>query len=164
MNVGHSLMGVLLCTLWFSAVAASAAEVEEPAGGILGAVGIGVSDLARSQDFYTRILGMEKLRAYDLDNIEEIVLGFPDEAPAAQRGPVIVLMKWRDGKTRNFSEDNVKLVFYVADPVALIERIRQFGGRIDREATPIDVLPGQIVGLARDPDNYVIEVLKRLPD
>ena len=42
---------------------------------------------------------------------------------------------------------------------AVISRIRARGGKIDREAEPIDALPGAIVGLGRDPDNYVVEVL-----
>lgn len=44
---------------------------------------------------------------------------------------------------------------------AVISRIRARGGKIDREAEPIAALPGAIVGLGRDPDNYVVEVLKR---
>jgi hypothetical protein len=44
---------------------------------------------------------------------------------------------------------------------AVIDRIHAAGGRIDREATPIDVLNGRIVGLGRDPDGYVIGLSKR---
>lgn len=122
----------------------------------MAAFGIGVADLARSERFYTTVLGLEKVRTYELPNIHEIVLAFPGR-PA----PVVVLMHWLDGRERAFSEDNVKLVFTVDDAAAIIERIRAFGGRVDREATPIDVLNGQIVGLGRDPDNYVIELLER---
>jgi lactoylglutathione lyase len=139
---------------------ASAADAQQPvaatAADELGAFGIGVSDLERSERFYTTVLGMQKVREYKLPNIEETVLAMPGRA-----APVVVLMHWLDGKTRSFSADNVKLVFTVQNAAAVIERIRALGGQIDREATPIEVLNGQIVGLGRDPDNYVVEVLQR---
>ncbi len=42
----------------------------------IGAVGIGVSDLARSADFYTRVLGMKVITTFKLDDMDEIVVGF----------------------------------------------------------------------------------------
>ena len=123
----------------------------------LGAMGIGVKDLQISTDFYVDVLGLEVKRTYELGYINEIVLGYPHA-----ESPVLVLMNW-PGQTRAYEGNDVKLVFYVADPKAVIERIRARGGKIDREATPIDVLPGVLVGMGRDPDNYVVEVLNR-PD
>jgi len=52
-------------------------------------------------------------------------------------------------------------VFYIDDPAAAIERIRAAGGEILREASPIEALNGTVVGLGRDPDNYVVEVIAR---
>ena len=121
----------------------------------MGAVGIGVADLQRSQNFYADVLGLKVLRTYELGYLNEIVMGF-----AHGEGAVVVLMNW-PGQERQYNGNNVKLVFYVNDPKAVIERIRQQGGKIDREAGPIEALPNAIVGLARDPDNYVIEVLRR---
>jgi len=54
----------------------------------------------------------------------------------------------------------VKLVFYVADPKAVANRIRAFGCEITREPTPIETLNGAVVGLAKDPDGYVVELLQ----
>ncbi len=85
----------------------------------------------------------------------EIVLGWPDST-----GAVLVLMHWPD-QPRPYEGNDVKLVFYVDEPAEVIERIRERGGRIDREATPHDAVNGAIVGLGRDPDNYVVEVLER---
>lgn len=121
----------------------------------LGAVGIGVSDLDASTAFYADVLGLEVQRTYELGYLNEVVLGHPDGG-----GAVLVLMNW-PGEQRRYDGNNVKVVFYVDDPKAVIERIRARGGRIDRDAAPIDVLPGKIVGLARDPDDYVIEVINR---
>jgi len=126
-----------------------------PAANYLGAMGIGVSDLQRSTRFYTDVLGLEVMRTYELGYIEEIVLGWPDST-----GAVVVLMHWPD-QPRRYDGNDVKLVFYVDDPAAVIARIRERGGRIDREATPHEAVDGAIVGLGRDPDNYVVEVLER---
>ena len=73
----------------------------------------------------------------------------------------MVLMNWPDDATRHYDGNDVKLVFYVHDPAQVIELIRRNGGKIDREATPIEALNGTVVGLGRDPDNYVIELLAR---
>lgn len=121
----------------------------------LGAVGIGVSDLQRSTRFYTEVLGLQVLRTYELGYIEEIVLGWPGTT-----GSVVVLMHW-PGQDRAYAGNDVKLVFYVDDPAAVIERIRERGRAIDREAIPHEAVDGAIVGLGRDPDNYVVEVLQR---
>ncbi len=120
----------------------------------LGAVGIGVADLEKSSAFYADILGLDVLRTYELGYLNEIVLGYQDSNKAT-----VVLMNWPNEK-RSYDGNNVKLVFYVDDPAGVIARIRAHGGKIDREAGPIDALPGAIVGLGRDPDNYVVEVLK----
>ncbi len=133
---------------------ASSATAPPPAA--LGVVGIGVKDLAASKAFYADVLGMQELRRYELGYIEEIVMGYPGDP-----GTSIVLMHWPSDTSRRYDGNDVKLVFYVDDPKAVIARIRARGLKIDREATPIEVLNGRIVGLGRDPDNYVIEVLAR---
>jgi lactoylglutathione lyase len=121
----------------------------------LSAVGIGVENLEASVAFYADVLNLEVLRTYELGYLNEIVMGYKDKP-----GAVIVLMNWPDSD-RVYEGDNIKLVFDVDDPAAVIARIRARGGKINREAGPIEALPGAIVGMARDPDNYVIEVLKR---
>lgn len=121
----------------------------------LGAMGIGVADLDASSRFYAEALGLEVQRTYELGYLNEIVLGYPDSESA-----VVVLMNWPQ-QTRVYNGENVKLVFYVDDPAGVIERIRALGGEILREATPIELLDGLAVGLAKDPDNYVVEVVER---
>ena len=54
----------------------------------------------------------------------------------------------------------MKLVFYVTDPKGLIEAIRAEGLEITREAEPIESLGGAVVGLGKDPDGYVIELIQ----
>ena len=123
---------------------------------MLGAVGIGVKDLAASVAFYSDVLGMQVTRRFELGYINEVVLGFPGGV-----GTGVVLMNWPNDATRHYDGGDVKLVFYVQDPAAVLARIRARGGRVDREAAPIEALNGTVVGLGRDPDNYVVELVAR---
>lgn len=119
----------------------------------LTAVGIGVSDLARSADFYSRVLGMRETQRFHLDHMDEIVL-------AHEGRNAVVLMHWTDGSSPNYAGNPVKLVFNVADPGALAERIRADGLEITMEPQVFPGLGGTVVCLAKDPDGYVIELLK----
>jgi lactoylglutathione lyase len=119
----------------------------------LGAVGIGVSDLARSVDFYTRVLGMTQIQTFSLPYMDEVVVAYPGRS-------AVVLMHYTDGSARNYRDNPVKLVFYVTDPKALAQAIRADGLEITREPAPIETLGGAVVGLAKDPDGYVIELLQ----
>lgn len=121
----------------------------------IGAVGIGVSDLARSADFYTRVLGMKVITTFKLDYMDEIVVGFEG------RGSALVLMHWTDGSVRNYANNPIKIVLYVPDPTAAADAIRADGLEIVREPTPIASLGGAVVGFARDPDGYLVELLQR---
>ena len=132
-----------------------AQQLSDRLEGHLGAMGIGVADLDVSTKFYQDVLGLSVLRTYELGYINEIVLGY-----AGAGGAVVVLMNWPE-QARTYDGDNVKLVFYIDDPAAAIERIRAAGGEILREASPIEALNGTVVGLGRDPDNYVVEVIAR---
>ncbi|HUO88758.1 MAG TPA: VOC family protein [Rhizomicrobium sp.] len=119
----------------------------------IGATGIGVSDLERSAAFYRRALGMRQIQTFKLDYMDEIVLGHEGRN-------AVVLMHYTDGSNPNYKNLPVKLVFYVSDPKAVAARIRAEGCEIIREPAPIPTLSGAVVGLARDPDGYVVELLQ----
>jgi lactoylglutathione lyase len=119
----------------------------------LGAVGIGVSDMDRSVDFYTRVLGMAVTQTFKIDYMDEVVV-------AHEGRNAVVLMHYTDGSARNYKDNPVKLVFYVTDPKAVTERIRADGMEITREPAPIDTLGGTVIALAKDPDGYVVELIQ----
>jgi len=119
----------------------------------LTAVGIGVSDLDRSTDFYSRVLGMKVMQTFKLDYMDEIML-------AHEGRNAVVLMHYTDGSARNYKDNPVKLVFYVTDPAAIAAKIRADGLEITREPAPIESLGCAVVGLAKDPDGYVIELIE----
>ena len=119
----------------------------------LTAVGIGVSDLARSTDFYSRVLGMKQTATFKLDYMDEIML-------AHEGRSAVVLMHYTDGSARNYRDNPVKLVFYVTDPRGLTERIRAEGLEVLHEPAANENLGGALIALAKDPDGYVIELIQ----
>ena len=121
----------------------------------LGAAGIGVSDLEKSYDFYTRVCGLKKMYKLKLPHMDEYILGSEEN-----KGSSVVLMHYKDGSEPNYKNNPVKLVFYVSDPVAFADAIRKEGLPIEREPTPVPELGNAVVGFARDPDGYLLEILQ----
>jgi lactoylglutathione lyase len=119
----------------------------------LAAVGIGVSDMARSEDFYTRVLGMQVQQRIDLPHLQEVVVGYEGRTS-------VVLMHWLDGSNPNYRNNPVKLVFFVPDAKTLMERIRGDGLPVTREAAVMPEFNNMVIGLAEDPDGYVVEFLQ----
>ena len=120
----------------------------------LTAVGIGVSDLARSSAFYQGVLGMKHMQDFHLDYMDEVML-------AHEGRNAVVLMHYTDGSARNYRDNPVKLVFYVTDPAAIAARIRSAGLEVTHEPAASPNLGGSVVCLAKDPDGYVIELIQR---
>lgn len=120
---------------------------------LLSAVGIGVSDLAKSTDFYVNVMGMEKTRSIKIDYMDEEILRYPDGES------YLVLMHWTDGSARNYKDLPIKIVTRVKDPVALAAKIKAAGYEVTREPQPSAQVGGAIVGFAKDPDGYVLELL-----
>jgi lactoylglutathione lyase len=127
-----------------------APPVKDP---LLSAVGIGVSDLDKSTKFYIDVMGMKQLTTYNLSYIREVVVGYPEGES------YIVLMHWIDGSKRNYKDLPVKVVTRTKDPVALAARIKAAGYTVTREPAPSAEVNGNVVGLAKDPDGYVLELL-----
>jgi len=132
--------------------------------GKLSFTGIGVSDLTKSSKFYQDILGLEEKGLYqdvkiDLTDgnnflIDEIVLG-----EKGSEENLLILMNWPK-ENRSYSGLNSKIVFSVEDAKKTMDLIRYNGGIIDREALPHYTIEGGLVGLARDFDDNVIEIVQ----
>ena len=119
----------------------------------LTATGIGVSNLKRSAEFYERVLGMKVTQRIKLDHMEEIIL-------AHEGRNAVVLMHFTDGSNPNYSNLPVKLVFYVTDPKAIAARIREAGCEVTREPAPLPSFNNTVIGLCKDPDGYVVELIE----
>jgi len=127
-------------------------------GNYTGAVGIGVADLERSVAFYRDVLGMRELMTFSLPHMDEVVLGW------GRKGASIVLMQYTDGSDPATSNLPVKLVLYVDDPVEVAATIREAGFPIEREPEPVPTLGNAVVGFAKDPDGYLLELLQSPAD
>ena len=153
-------MRLTLKTIIFSLVILLSFE----ANAKLGFVGIGVSNIEKSTKFYQDILGLDIIGTYDditVDNadgsesfLDEVVLGYNNKP-----GTLLVLMNWPKDK-KNYDGDNVKIVFEVENAKEVMKKIKKAGGKIDREALPHYTIEGGLVGLGRDLDNYVVEIIQ----
>lgn len=121
----------------------------------LGAFGIAVADLERSAEFYRSTFGMVDVMTFDLPTMQEIVLGFPGAAGAG-----LVLMQYTDGSDNSRRGDPLKLVVYVADPIATASAIVDHGGSIVLPPRAFQRLGGAVVGFAKDLDGHLIELLE----
>jgi len=117
---------------------------------------IRVGDLDRSIDFYTNVLGMKLLRRKDYPDGEFTLafVGYGDESD----NTVIEM-------TYNWGTDHYDpgsgfghLAIEVDDVYQAAEAIRERGGRILREAGPMNA-GTTIIAFVEDPDGYQIELL-----
>ncbi|QQG30273.1 lactoylglutathione lyase [Pectobacterium carotovorum] len=116
-----------------------------------------VSDLQRSIDFYTQILGMRVLRTSENTEYKYTLafVGYTEES----EGAVIEL-------TYNWGVDSYDLgnayghiALGVDDVAATCERIRKAGGNVTREAGPVKG-GTTVIAFIEDPDGYKIELIE----
>ena len=134
-------------------------EAPDSTSGRLGAIGIGVSDLAAAKDFYTRVMGMDVVG--DLLQVpglwDEWILNY-----SGSKGSALVLMGYTDGKPRNYTNVPVKSVHFVPMVDTTIEQVRSEGKTVLTEPSPFTVQGVDArISLARDQDGYTIEVITR---
>ena len=118
------------------------------------AMGIAVSDLEVSTAFYRDVLGLDEVNRISLPNMEEVVLQYPGADHK------VVLMKFTDGKDRNVTRLPVKLVFQFANVMETAKAIRDAGHQVVKEPERVPEIHNAIIGFARDPDGYLIELLQ----
>lgn len=122
----------------------------------LGAIGIGVNDLDKSEKFYSELLGMDSLQTIETPIMNEIIMGYKGSQSAA-----VVLMNYTDGSNPNYSNNPVKLVFTVSDCEGALKKIADAGHTIVSAAKPYPSMGGVIIGFAKDPDGYLIEFFQK---
>ncbi len=113
-------------------------------------------DLDRSIDFYTRVLDMQLLRRKDYPDGKFTLafIGYGDES----QNTVIEL-------TYNWGVDSYEMgtafghiAIKVDDVYRATERIREMGGKIIRDAGPMNA-GTTIIAFVEDPDGYPIELI-----
>ncbi len=123
----------------------------------IGAMGIAVSDLEESTDFYCRIIGMKVLTTFNVSYMNENVLGFEG------RGASLLLMNYIDGSNPNCKDNPIKIVIYVDDITSLFDSARAEGYEVIREPEVLESIGGALMGMVKDPDGYVVEMIQKKP-
>jgi lactoylglutathione lyase len=115
-----------------------------------------VGDLQRSIDFYTDVLGMNLLRQkeYPDGKFTLAFLGYGDE-----RENTVLELTYNWGvESYEIGSGFGHLAIEVDDVYAATEKMRQQGGKILREAGPMNA-GTTIIAFVEDPDGYAIELI-----
>jgi len=117
---------------------------------------IRVVDLQRSIDFYTQILGMQLLRTNDYPE-GKFTLAFVGYGDERDHTVIELTHNW---ETDNYDLGNGfgHLAIEVDDVYAATENIRKLGGKIIRDAGPMNA-GTTIIAFVEDPDGYPIELI-----
>ena len=117
---------------------------------------IRVGNLQKSIQFYTEILGMKLLRQKDYPEgkFSLAFVGYGDE----KNNSVIELTYNWDTEHYDLGSGFGHLAIEVDDVYAAAEKIRDGGGKIIREAGPMNA-GTTIIAFVEDPDGYQIELL-----
>jgi len=115
-----------------------------------------VGDLDRSINFYTEVLGMCLLRQKDYPEGEFTLafLGYGDEA---QHTALELTYNWGINEYEMGSGFG-HLAIEVKDVYAACDAMRESGGKIIREAGPMNA-GSTIIAFLQDPDGYQIELI-----
>lgn len=115
-----------------------------------------VGDLERSINFYTNVLGMKLLRQKDYPD-GKFTLAFIGYQPESE-GPVIELTCNWDTDKYDLGEGYGHIALEVDDVYQATDEIRRRGGKIIRDAGPMNA-GTTIIAFIEDPDGYPIELI-----
>ncbi len=115
-----------------------------------------VGDLDRSIAFYTEVLGMTLLRRKDYPD-GKFTLAFVGYGPETEQTVLELTYNWGVGHY-DLGNGFGHIAIEVDDVYAATEAIRQRGGKIIRDAGPMNA-GSTIIAFVEDPDGYPIELL-----
>lgn len=117
---------------------------------------IRVGNLDKSIQFYTKVLGMTLLRQKDYPDgkFSLAFVGYGDE----KNNSVIELTYNWDTDHYDLGKGFGHLAIEVDDVYLATDKIRQAGGKIIREASPMNA-GTTIIAFVEDPDGYAIKLL-----
>lgn len=126
---------------------------------MLGAVGIGVTDMATSLKFFidTLNIGLKSVQTFDVDMYYEEVLAFPPGTKNA--GSAIILMQYKDPSLPKPINQQGKMVFYVDDVKAVLKRCEDAGCEIFHDLGASQEWPDMC--MVYSPDRYIVELMPK---
>ena len=117
---------------------------------------IRVSDLEKSLDFYTNVLGMKLLRQQDYP-AGEFTLAFVGYGEESETAVLELTYNWGDHQY-DLGDGYGHIAIEVDDVYEAAARIREKGGKILREPGPMNA-GSTIIAFVADPDGYAIELI-----
>jgi lactoylglutathione lyase len=116
-----------------------------------------VSDLDRTMDFYTRLLGMDIMRLREPPGQRVGYLGYGSE----DDGPAFELIQSGPAGAGQVPSWAGHFALYVSDLYKLCETLKKEGVRFTREPEPNRPGSPDLVAYILDPDGYTIELTER---
>ncbi len=115
-----------------------------------------VGDLQRSIDFYTQVLGMTLLRQKEYPD-GKFTLAFLGYGAESEHTVLELTYNW-GVESYEIGKGFGHLAIEVDDVYAATEKMRQMGGKILRDAGPMNA-GTTIIAFVADPDGYEIELI-----
>ncbi len=115
-----------------------------------------VGNLEKSINFYTNIFGMKLLRRKDYPE-GKFTLAFLAYGPESENTAIELTCNW-DTESYELGTGFGHIAIEVDDVYAATEEIRQAGGKIIRDAGPMNA-GTTIIAFVADPDGYEIEII-----
>ena len=115
-----------------------------------------VGDLERSIEFYTTILGMKLLRKKEYPD-GEFTLAFLGYGEESTNSVIELTYNWGVSEY-DLGSGFGHLAIEVEDVYQAVEDIRAMGGKVTREAGPMNA-GTTIIAFVADPDGYPIELI-----
>lgn len=117
-------------------------------------LGFGVSDLSVSEAFYANAMNLEKTIEFPMGTLNEVVMEYPTKGGAG-----LVLQNYTvDGY--KYKDNPIKLVHHVPNLSVVLKRIMENGGTLVEPVGFLQGLDHTIGAIAKDPDGYLIELVK----
>ncbi|MFT8334788.1 glyoxalase I [Acetobacter orientalis] len=118
-----------------------------------------VRNLEQSLAFY-RLLGMHELRRRDVPEgrYTLVFIGFGDNAQG--QAEIELTYNWGQDDGYDVGTGFGHFAIGVPDVAALVERVREGGGKVTREAGPVK-FGTTVIAFVEDPDGYKIELIER---
>jgi len=118
-----------------------------------------VGNLQRSIDFYTQVLGMKLLRSSENPEYKYSLafLGFEGGNPG--QAEIELTYNW-GVESYEMGSAYGHIALGVPDAKAACDKIRAAGGKITREAGPVQG-GSTVIAFVTDPDGYKIELIER---